>query len=125
MLTCRRDIDRMRQPAGVLSSEEIARLKHQAEAELEGQRAVAQARKEKMIKVCTRKTRPVTPSSKFLAQLDIACLSSLQVWHCLHCYLHSTGTPRQDCTFWRQVIRGQVLLLGCPGDLKKQGIDFA
>ena len=42
----------MRQPAGVLSSEEIARLKHEAEAELEGQRAVAQARKEKMLKVC-------------------------------------------------------------------------
>lgn len=42
----------MRQPAGVLSSEEIARLRHEAEAELEGQRAVAQARKEKMLKVC-------------------------------------------------------------------------
>lgn len=41
----------MRQPAGVLSSEEIARLKHEAEAELEGQRAVAQARKGKMLKV--------------------------------------------------------------------------
>ena len=41
----------MRQPAGILSSEEIARLKHEAEAELEGQRAVAQARKEKMLKV--------------------------------------------------------------------------
>lgn len=49
---CRRDIERMRQPAGVLSSEEIARLKHEAEAELEGQRAVAKARKEKMLKVC-------------------------------------------------------------------------
>lgn len=42
----------MRQPAGVLSPEEIARLKHEAEAELEGQRAVAQARKEKMLRVC-------------------------------------------------------------------------
>ena len=41
----------MRQPAGVLSSEEIARLRHEAEAELEGQRAVAQARKQKMLKV--------------------------------------------------------------------------
>lgn len=50
-MLCRRDIERMRQPAGVLSSEEIARLKHEAEAELEGQRAVAQARKEKMLKV--------------------------------------------------------------------------
>ncbi len=47
----RRDLERMRQPAGVLSSEEIARLRHEAEAELEGQRAVAQARKEKMLKV--------------------------------------------------------------------------
>ena len=43
---------RMRQPAGVLSSEEIAQMRHEAEAELEGQRAVAQARKEKMLKVC-------------------------------------------------------------------------
>ena len=47
----RRDLERMRQPAGVLSSEEIARLRHEAEAELEGQRAVAQARKQKMLKV--------------------------------------------------------------------------
>lgn len=49
--TCRQDLERMRQPAGVLSSEEITRLRHEAEAELEGQRAVAQARKEKMLKV--------------------------------------------------------------------------
>ncbi len=41
----------MRQPPGVLSSEEVARLRHEAEAELEGQRAVSKARKEKMLKV--------------------------------------------------------------------------
>ena len=35
----------------MLSSEEVTRLRHEAEAELEGQRAVAQARKEKMLKV--------------------------------------------------------------------------
>ena len=44
-------MERMQRPASVLSSEEVARLRHEAEAELEGQRAVAQARKEKMLKV--------------------------------------------------------------------------
>lgn len=47
----RHDVERMRQPAGVLSSEEVARLRHEAEAELEGQRAVSKARKDKMLKV--------------------------------------------------------------------------
>ncbi|KAL3159958.1 Cilia- and flagella-associated protein 45 [Trebouxia sp. C0009 RCD-2024] len=65
----RRDIERMRQPAGVLSSEEIARLKHEAEAELEGQRAVAQARKEKMLKMEEerRKHEPPTETERLHA----------------------------------------------------------
>ncbi len=64
----RRDLERMRQPAGVLSSEEIARLRHEAEAELEGQRAVAQARKEKMLKVGCSSWLP-----SGVCNLDMAC----------------------------------------------------
>ena len=48
---CRQDLQRMQKPAEILSSEEVARLRHEAEAVLEGQRANAQARKERMLKV--------------------------------------------------------------------------
>lgn len=48
---CRQDLQRMQKPAEILSSEEVARLRHEAEAALEGQRANAQARKERMLKV--------------------------------------------------------------------------
>lgn len=41
----------MQKPAEILSSEEVAHLRHEAEAALEGQRANAQARKERMLKV--------------------------------------------------------------------------
>lgn len=41
----------MQKPAEILSLEEIARLKHEAEAALEGQRANAKERKERMLKV--------------------------------------------------------------------------
>lgn len=66
---CRRDLERMRRPADVLSSEEVARLRHEAEAELEGQRAVAQARKEKMLKVLHL---PLTASNTHLSL--VCCL---------------------------------------------------
>ncbi|DBA86937.1 hypothetical protein WJX79_008185 [Trebouxia sp. C0005] len=68
----RRDLERMRQPAGVLSSEEIARLRHEAEAELEGQRAVAQARKEKMLKMEAerRKHQPPTETEHLQASAN-------------------------------------------------------
>lgn len=41
----------MQKPAEILSSEEVAHLRHEAEAALEGQRANAQTRKERMLKV--------------------------------------------------------------------------
>lgn len=73
MQFCRQDLERMRQPAGVLSSEEIARLRHEAEAELEGQRAVAQARKEKMLKV--RHSTLLLPHDNTLFHTSIVFIS--------------------------------------------------
>ena len=52
MFWCYRDeLSRMRKPADVLSAEEVAALRHKAEADLEDKRAVSKARKEHMLKV--------------------------------------------------------------------------
>ena len=54
-LPCREDLQRMRRPADVLTTEEIAQLRKDAERRIEEQQAVSKARKEHMLKVrlCT------------------------------------------------------------------------
>ena len=94
----RRDIERMRQPAGVLSSEEIARLRHEAEAELEGQRAVAQARKEKMLKVwyAFNMWTPVwlcLQSPHDLNRGSVAIVLTVALLQCLHGYAQASCEP--------------------------------
>ena len=50
-LPCREDLQRMRKPADVLTAEEIAQLRKDAERRIEEQQAVSKARKEHMLKV--------------------------------------------------------------------------
>eukprot|EP00891_Asterochloris_glomerata_P004534 jgi/Astpho2/4534/e_gw1.00067.95.1_t len=50
-LPCREDLQRMRKPADVLTAEEIAQLRKDAERRIEEQQAVSKARKEHMLKM--------------------------------------------------------------------------
>ena len=62
-LPWREDLQRMRKPADVLTAEEIAQLRKDAERRIEEQQAVSKARKEHMLRVRQPSLRRQAPWS--------------------------------------------------------------